>query len=179
MLGCLARAGCASEVYPPSATRRGTNRCEVFRRKNRSKFDQNSYKIIENPKNAPKSAQERHKGRASQPCSALGAVLSRSWDAPGPPRTRPGPSKTQPGAPKCEPKAIFNAFFRILFSRRFSYRFFYAKVRNDLYRNLENKRFASTGARFSQNRFFRLATKIYRKITSKTLRFESQNRKKT
>ena len=39
---------------------------------------------------------------------------------------------------------------------------------------LKNKRFASTGARFSQNQFFRLAIEFYRKMTSQTLHFGSQ-----
>ena len=160
--------GFASEVHPPSKST-----------KNQQKVDKKSPKITKNRKNAPKSAQERHKALGPHSCSALGAVLSRSWDAPGPPRTRPGPSKTQPGAPKCEPKAIFDAFFRIFLPRRFSYRFFYAKFRNDLYRSLENINFPLGKRIFSQNRFFRLATQIYRKMTSRTQRFESQNRKKS
>ena len=124
-----------------------------------------------------KSAQERHKGRGTQPCSALGAVLSRSWDALAPPRASFGPSKTQPGAPKCKAEAIFFAFFCNFFLIRFSYRIFNVKFRNDLYRNLENIDFPQGKCIFSQNRFFRLATQFYRKVTSKTHHFESQNRK--
>ena len=136
--------------------------------KNDEKINQKSKKYVKNHKKPPKSAPERHKGRGPQPSSALGAVLSRSWGALGVPRTRPRPSKAQPRAPKLEPKAIFCVFFRIFFPRRFSYRFLYPKVRNDLYRNLENINFPQGKHTFSQNRFFRLATKFYRKITSKT-----------
>ena len=115
---------------------------------------------MKNHKKAPKSAPERHKGRGTQPFPALGAVLSRSWGALGVPRTRPRPSKAQPRAPKLEPnKAIFCVFFCIFFSRRFSYRFVYPKNRNDLYRNLKNINFASTGARFSRNRRFQHISK--------------------
>ena len=109
--------------------------------------------------------------------------LGPSWDTlgtlPGCPRRAPSRPKRSPARQNASQKQFFTHFFRIFFPHRFSYRFVYAKVRNDLYRNLENKRFASTGARFSRNRFFRLATQFYRKMTSKTLRFDSQHRRKS
>ena len=113
----------------------------------------------------------------------LPQLLGPSWPAlgalPGRPGRAPGRPKRSPERQNARQWRFLTYFFTSFFHVAFCIRFWSPKFGNDLYRTLENKRFASTGALFSQNRFFRLATKIYRKITSKTLRFESQNRKKT
>ena len=95
----------------------------------------------------------------------------------GGPGRAPGRPKRGPERQNARQRRILTCFFTSFFHVAFCIRFWSPKFGNDLYRTLENKRFASTGARFSQNRFFRLATEFYRKITSKTLRFESPNRK--
>ena len=117
----------------------------------------------------PKNTQKRKKEPQPQPVSALGALLGRFWGAPG----RPKRSLERRNA---SPKPFFSNFFAICFSLAFCIDFCSAKFRNDLYRNLENRAPIDAKRYFSQNRFFRLATKFYGNMTTKTHRFESPNR---
>ena len=98
--------------------------------KNRRKIGQKSIKIAKKRKKAPKSAQERHKALGPQSCSALGAVLNRSWDALGPLRAAPNAAKGAKIRAQTQFFAFFlNVIFRINFCIDFLtifYRFFEA-----------------------------------------------------
>ena len=126
--------------------------------KNRPQFEQNR-------KNAPKSAQERHSLKKPQSSSALGAVLSRSWEALGPPQAAPNATKSAKIRARSQ---FFHFFLNVIFHINFCIVFFSNFHRFFEALTLKNKRFASTGARFSQNRRFRILSQISSKFDSVT-----------
>ena len=77
----------------------------------------NRKKAFGSAQSESKSTQERYQERFTQPCSALGVVLSRSWDAPGLPRTRPG-------VPNASPMQFFHDIFEHHFPHYILNRFF-------------------------------------------------------
>ena len=106
-----------------------------------------------NCKNAPKSAQERRKAFATQPPPALGAVLSRSWDARGPPRAASDAAKS----PKMRARSQFFAIFLNVVPRIN----FYIDLFMIVYRFFESPTLKTTDfpigkRRFSQNRRLRV-----------------------
>ena len=73
-------------------------------------------KNVENPRKFSKAAQKRYKALGPQSCLEVGAVLSRSWDALGPPQAVPNAAKSAKIWARSQIFAFFsNVIFRINF----------------------------------------------------------------
>ena len=142
------------------------------------KSTQNQTKSRKNAKKCPRAPKSVTKRSGTNVPQLLGPSWAALGTLPGHPGGAPGRPKRSQEHQNSSPKPFFAHFFASFFHVAFCIHFWSSKLCNHFYRNVENINFSSGKHTFSQNRFFRLATKMYRKITSKTLRFESQNRKK-